>query len=75
MKIVDKLWKYNKPIRAIRLRASYLISDKAKQLSIFDKEKDYSHTLDLVNKKYGKVFLASDTSSFLNTSKHPQEDQ
>lgn len=75
MKIVDKLWKYNKPIRAIRLRASSLISDKAKQLSMFDKEKDYSHALDLVNKKYGKVFLASDTSSFLNTSKHPQEDQ
>lgn len=75
MKIVDKLWKYNKPIRAIRLRASSLISDKAKQLSIFDKEKDYSHALDLVNQKYGKVFLASDTSSFLNTSKHPQEDQ
>lgn len=74
MKIVDKLWKYNKPIRAIRLRASSLISDKAKQLSIFDKEKDYSHALDLVNQKYGKVFLASDTSSFLNTSKHPQED-
>lgn len=75
MKIADKLWKYNKPIRAIRLRASYLISDKAKQLSMFDKEKDYSHALDLVNQKYGKVFLASDTSSFLNTSKHPQEDQ
>lgn len=75
MKIADKLWKYNKPIRAIRLRASSLISDKAKQLSIFDKEKDYSHALDLVNQKYGKVFLASDTSSFLNTSKHPQEDQ
>lgn len=75
MKIADKLWKYNKPIRAIRLRASSLISDKAKQLSMFDKEKDYSHALDLVNKKYGKVFLASDSSSFLNTSKHPQEDQ
>ena len=68
MKIADKLWKYNKPIRSIRLRASSLISDKAKQLSIFDKEKDYSHALDLVNQKYGKVFLASDTSSFLNTS-------
>lgn len=75
MKIADKLWKYNKPIRAIRLRASSLISDKAKQLSMFDKEKDYSHALDLVNKKYGKVFLASDSSSFLNTAKHPQEDQ
>lgn len=74
MKIASKLWKYNKPIRSIRLRASSLISDKAKQLSIFDKEKDYSHALDLVNQKYGKVFLASDTSSFLNTSKHPQED-
>ena len=74
MKIADKLWKYNQPIRSIRLRASSLISDKAKQLSIFDKEKDYSHALDLVNQKYGKVFLASDTSSFLNTSKHPQED-
>ena len=75
IKIADKLWKYNKPIRSIRLRASSLISDKAKQLSIFDKEKDYSHALDLVNKKYGKVFLASASSSFLNTAKHPQEDQ
>lgn len=75
MKIASKLWKYNKPIRAIRLRASSLISDKAKQLSMFDKEKDYSHALDLVNQKYGKVFLASDSASFLNTAKHPQEDQ
>lgn len=74
MKIVDKLYNYNYPLRAIRLKISSLTSDKAKQLSIFDTEKTVSKVLPQVNDKYGKVFLASDTASFLNTSSHPQEE-
>ncbi len=50
MKITDSFWKYNKPIRSIRLRASTLSSDKVKQLSLFDK-KDLSKTINEINKK------------------------
>ncbi len=74
MNIVDKLYKYNVPIRAIRLRASSLTSSNAKQLSIFESEKDVSKPLVEINKKYGKIFLASDSASFLNTAKHSQEE-
>ena len=74
LKIADKLCKYNFPIRAIRLRASSLISSNAQQMSMFDTKKDISAPLVEVNKKYGKVFLASDSASFLNTAKHSQEE-
>jgi len=66
MRIVDSFWKYNKQIRAIRLRASTLSSDKVKQISFFDK-KDISSTIEKVNKKYGHIGLASDKSKYINT--------
>lgn len=67
MNISDKIWKYNYPVRALRLRASNLSSALVKQLSMFDKEKDYSETLDFINQKYGKIELASNFERFINS--------
>lgn len=75
MKICDLLYKYNIPLRAIRLRASSLISSSAHQLSMFEEKRDPSTSLVEAQEKYGKIFLASDFSSFLNTAKHPQEEE
>lgn len=66
MIISDKIWKYNYQVRAIRLRASNLSSESVKQLSMFDEKKDYSEAVELINKKYGKIELASNKSSFLS---------
>lgn len=66
MMIVDKIWKYNYYIRAIRIRASNLSSSLIKQLSFFDKKKDYSEAVDLINKKYGKIELTSNKESFIS---------
>ena len=73
MKIADSIWKFDYPVRALRLKASSLASSEAVQLSFFDSKKDYSEAVELINKKYGKIALASNMSSFLNTNKHPQE--
>ena len=67
MSIADKIWKYNYPVRAIRIRASNLSSAFIRQLSMFDKEKDYSTAVDLINQKYGKIELASNFESYINT--------
>ncbi len=73
MKIADQIWRYDYPVRAVRLRASSLASADAVQLSFFDNKKDYSKALEHINKKYGKIELASNMSKFINTSKHVQE--
>ena len=73
MKIADQIWKYDYPVRAVRLRASSLSNADAVQLSFFDNKEDYSNALELINKKYGKIELASNMSKFINTSKHVQE--
>ena len=66
MFIADKIWKYNYPVRAIRLRASNLTSSNIKQLSMFEDKKDYSKAIEVINQKYGKIELASNKSQFLN---------
>lgn len=73
MKIADQIWKYDYPVRAVRLRASSLSNADVVQLSFFDNKEDYSNALELINKKYGKIELASNMSKFINTSKHVQE--
>lgn len=74
MNIADKIWNYNYPVRAIRLRASSLTSSLVKQLSFFDDDKkDFSNIVNDINKKYGKIELASDFSNYLNKSTHSQE--
>lgn len=72
--IADKIWKYDYPVRAIRLRASSLSSSLVKQLSFFDdNNKDFSNVLNDINKKYGKIELASDMAKYINKSSHSQE--
>ncbi len=74
MELCDKIYKYNVPIRAIRIKLSNLSNASIRQLSMFDKEeKDYSTIISQINKKYGKIYLASDNATFINTSSHPQE--
>ncbi len=71
----DKIYKYNYPLRSIRIKLSSLSSASVKQLSFFDSpKKDYSSLLVEAN-KYGKVFLASDKAEFINSAKHPHEEE
>ena len=73
MEIADKIWNYDFPIRAIRLRASNLTSANVCQLSMFDNKKDFSAVVEKINQKYGKITLASNMTTFINKSSHPQE--
>ena len=73
MEIADKIWNYDFPVRAIRLRASTLTNANALQLSFFDSKKDFSQVAEEINRRYGKIELASNMSKFINTSKHSQE--
>lgn len=74
MQIADKIWNYDYPIRAIRLRASSLTNANYYQLTFFDNnKKDYSNVVEIINKKYGKIQLASNMQPYINTNKHSQE--
>lgn len=73
MIIADKIWSYDYPVRAIRLRASSLTSARIKQLSFFESKKDFSEVAEIINNKYGKIQLASNMNTFINTNKHVQE--
>ncbi len=74
MVICDLIYKYNYPLRAIRVKVSSLSSASARQLSMFDNfQKDSSITIDQINSKYGKIFLASNSAAFINSNPHPQE--
>lgn len=74
LNLADKIWKYNYPIRAIRIKGSSLSSSLVKQLSMFDETKpDVSQTVKLINDKYGKIEYASNFVNFINKSSHPQE--
>lgn len=74
MVICDLIYKYNYPIRAIRIKVSSLSSASTRQLSMFENfEKDSSITMDQINSKYGKIFLASNSAAFINSNPHPQE--
>lgn len=74
MALADKIWKYNYPLRAIRIKGSMLTSANVWQISMFDDVKpDISETLRFINDKYGKIELASSMAEFINKNSHPQE--
>lgn len=73
MRLLDSFWRFDKPVRALRLRTSTFSPDNAKQMSLFDKKGELPKSIALINEKYGHIGFASDTSSFLNTSKNPHE--
>ena len=72
--LADKIWKYNYPLRAIRIKGSSFSSSNVQQLSFFDEPKtDISQTVKFINDKYGKIEFASNFASFINKNSHPQE--
>ena len=72
MKICDMIFKFNVPVRAIRLKMSSLSSSHIQQLSMFDSQKgNFSQTTEIINQKYGKIMLASNLSPFINDAKTP----
>ncbi len=74
MKIIQQIYDFKKPVRAIRVKMSTLSSANLWQLSMFDSPKgEISAVTEQINAKYGKIFLASNMADFINTSNHPQE--
>lgn len=73
MRLLDMFWKYNLPVRSIRVRTSDFIADNAKQLSLFDDPKDEMISLLHTKDKYGKIELLSDKAKFINHAKNPHE--
>ncbi|MBQ8909383.1 MAG: DNA polymerase IV [Clostridia bacterium] len=69
--LFEKIYKYNYPIRAIRIKVSSLCSDSFYQTSMFDQpKKDYSEVIKQINDNHGKIFLASDSASFINQNSY-----
>ena len=74
MAIIDSIWKYNYPVRAIRIKGSSLSSASVRQLSMFDSAKpDFTDAVKVINDRYGKIGIASEMSEFINNKSHPQE--
>ena len=73
-KIAKEIYSSSRPIRAVRLKTFALSSSNFHQISMFERQKnDYSKTIDEINQKYGKIYLASDLKPYINTKSHPQE--
>lgn len=74
MNLIDSFWKYDRPVRAIRVRMSTLHKlDKIEQLSFFNTKTNHlSESIGEIQEKYGKdkIFIASDTTSFINREGH-----
>lgn len=77
MQLLDSYWNYDKKIRALRVRVSNLSStEKQKQLSMFDDDKiKLTESVEEIKNRYGKnkIFIASDTSSFINRKTEQEE--
>ena len=75
--LVNIFWDYSSPLRAIRVRVSNLKSiAKMEQLSIFNqKELNLTESLQKIKNLYGKdkIFMASDTASFINRKNKDEE--
>lgn len=68
-KLVDQFWRYDKPVRAIRVRTSTFSADNARQLSMFDVPEKLTKSIDIINEKYGHIGFASDKKDFINKDK------
>ena len=77
MQLLDSYWNYDKKIRALRVRVSNLSStEKQHQLSMFDDDKiKLTESVEEIKNRYGKnkIFIASDTSSFINRKTEQEE--
>lgn len=74
MNLIDSFWKYELPVRAVRVRVSSLQSlNKTEQLSFFNEtSNNLNSSVSQIKNKYGndKIFIASDTASFINKNGH-----
>ena len=70
MSLLDSFWKYDIPIRAVRIKASGLQSvSQIKQISMFgDKKEKLAESVNILTKKYGEkaIYIASETENFIN---------
>lgn len=70
MALLDTFWKYDLPVRAVRIKASDLEdTTNGEQLSLFDlKKNNLADTINKINKKYGEkaIYNASETKSYIN---------
>ena len=77
MQLLDSYWNYDKKIRALRVRVSNLSStERQHQLSMFDDDKiKLTESVEEIKNRYGKnkIFIASDTSSFINRKTEQEE--
>ena len=78
MFLIDEFWKYDKPIRSIRIQVSNLQPiSHTEQLSFLTEEtNNLNKSIQSIKDKYGsnKIYLASDTYSFINR-KNEDEDR
>lgn len=78
--VLNTFWDFSKPVRAIRVSVSNLKSlEKTEQLSFFGQEaNELTDAINEIKEKFGrdKIFIASDTTSFINRKnkdeEHPQ---
>lgn len=78
--VLNTFWDFSKPVRAIRVSVSNLKSlEKTEQLSLFGQEaNELTDAINEIKEKFGrdKIFIASDTTSFINRKnkdeEHPQ---
>lgn len=73
LQTLDTFWKFDTPIRSVRVRASNLEHEKTEQLSLFDVKKDPSKVIVEIENRYGHISRASDMASYINSSKNPHE--
>ena len=77
MNLVDSFWKYDRYVRAVRVRVSNLKSlERVEQLSFFNEEtNNLTKSIQIVKDKYGadKIHVASDTVSFINRKSKSEE--
>ena len=70
MSLLDTFWKYDLPVRAVRIKASNLENtSNGEQMSLFDmKKNNLADTINKINKKYGEkaIYNASETKNFIN---------
>lgn len=78
MKLIDEYWKYDKEIRSIRIKVSDLQPiSHSEQLSFLNEDtSNLNKSIQSIKEKYGddKIYLASDTFSYINRKNDKHDD-
>ncbi len=79
LSLLDTFWKYNLPVRAVRLKASNLENiSSSKQLSFFGEKKErLAESVNKITQKYGEkaVYIASETENYINKHTFDEEEE